>query len=324
MLIVIGSDVSMMEAITAYGRPLYHRATRELVVEPLTPRDVAGLLRLKARDAFQAYLVTGGFPGVLRDWQPGASRGSFLHQQLARANSSLVVTGERVLNAEFPASVQARVVLEAIGAGERMFSGIRQRARVSAVQLTRSLKLLVEQKRVVALLQPYSSRPAEEPRYIVADSYLRFWLRFVRGSIEEISRGQGDLVATRVEAHWPSYVGKAVEQLVRDAIQRLAAQDSQPFWGARYVGGWWNRTNTIEVDLVGGATRQRPQRIDFIGSIKWGSAAFGRRDFEELAALRQHVPGADHETKLVAVTPAASDGRADLHLDAEALIAAWP
>ncbi|MGH8885435.1 MAG: ATP-binding protein [Egibacteraceae bacterium] len=47
LLIVIGSDLSMMSALMAYGRPLFGRPTRELVVEPLTPADVADALSLE-------------------------------------------------------------------------------------------------------------------------------------------------------------------------------------------------------------------------------------------------------------------------------------
>ena len=47
MLILVGSDVATMEALSEHGRPLYDRP-RELVVQPLTPADIASMLRLKA------------------------------------------------------------------------------------------------------------------------------------------------------------------------------------------------------------------------------------------------------------------------------------
>ncbi|GGT93098.1 hypothetical protein GCM10010289_11380 [Streptomyces violascens] len=40
LLVLIGSDIAMMEKLNTYGRPFYQRGT-EMVVPPLTPRDVA-------------------------------------------------------------------------------------------------------------------------------------------------------------------------------------------------------------------------------------------------------------------------------------------
>jgi len=72
LLIGIGSDLAMMEALDDYGRPFHQRAT-EMVVSPLSPRDVADMLQLSAADAVDAYLVSGGLPLVLDEWQVGAT-----------------------------------------------------------------------------------------------------------------------------------------------------------------------------------------------------------------------------------------------------------
>lgn len=37
---------------------------------------------------------------------------------------------------------------------------------------------------------------------------------------------------------------------------------------ARYVGGYWTRSNAVEVDLVGAAAPV-PEKVAFVGSIKW-------------------------------------------------------
>ncbi|MGH3933278.1 MAG: AAA family ATPase, partial [Pseudonocardiaceae bacterium] len=50
LLICIGSDLAMMEALNAYGRPFHQRAT-EMVVPPLSPADVREMLALPPADA---------------------------------------------------------------------------------------------------------------------------------------------------------------------------------------------------------------------------------------------------------------------------------
>lgn len=191
------------------------------------------------------------------------------------------------------------------------------------MQLARALKTLSRQKRVVRLLQPYSTRVADEPRYVVADLYLRFWLRFIGESMEAVSRGQGALVAARIEQEWSHYAGRTVEPLVREAMLRLATRDPQRFFGASHLGSWWNRTNTARVDLVGGIGPGPAKRISFVGSIKWRSGAFGKSDLADLATKRQTVPGADATTPLVAVATSGFAATTDLELDPDDLIQAW-
>ena len=88
--------------------------------------------------------------------------------------------GERSLGAEFPAELKARDALEAIGAGERTFTGILQRAGISNKTLETTLATLTD-KRVIDRALPYSAQPRPKlTRYYVSDPYLRFWLRFIR------------------------------------------------------------------------------------------------------------------------------------------------
>ncbi|MGH3707662.1 MAG: ATP-binding protein [Pseudonocardiaceae bacterium] len=71
LLICIGSDLAMMEALNAYGRPFHQRAT-EMVV-PLSPADAQEMLAVPPADAFDAYLVSGGLPLILAEWPAGAT-----------------------------------------------------------------------------------------------------------------------------------------------------------------------------------------------------------------------------------------------------------
>ena len=323
LLLLIGSDLSMMERLGSYGRPFHQRGT-EMVLGPLTPRDVATLTGTAGADAFDAWLVTGGLPLVCAQWRPGETTWDFLERSLARSTSALVVSGVRVLAAELADQAQARTVLAAIGSGERTFSAIASATGgLGGTSLSRALRLL-QDKRVVDAATPYSPRPAEkERRYAVADPYLRFFLRFVAPGLDEVDRGRGDVVLERVRRGWPSWRGRAVEPLVRDALERLPPDDRFP--GVRHVGGWWNRQNNPEVDLVGGDGR-RPTTVGFVGSVKWReNAPFTASDAAHLAASAASVPGATASTPLVAVSRSGvtASGLAATWSPQD-LLAAWP
>lgn len=105
--------------------------------------------------------------------------------------------------------------------GERTFSTIASRAGIAQAPLARALELLVDRKRVAAVERPLSLRPSNGTRYRVAAPYLRFWLRFVEPGLEETERARGRLVAKRVRRNWTEYRGRAIEALVREALELL-------------------------------------------------------------------------------------------------------
>lgn len=301
LLILIGSDLAMMEALSSYNRPLFGRV-KEYVVDPFTVADTATMIGVNdCSVAMDAQLVTGGYPRLGLEWRGAPDVLSFVREQLTDENSDLVVIGRTVLAAEFPTDVQARQVLGAIGAGDRTNKAISNRAGLQAAPLARSLHLLRETKRVIAADLPVSTRPAREPRYRVADSYLRFWLRFIDPALPDIARGRCDLALARLRDSWLEYRGRAVEPLVRASLERLAGNDPR-LAGSAVIGGYWTRSGSVEVDLVGVDQWPGASAVGAVGSIKWRDRGpFDQRDLADLAAHRGEVPGG-RDAMLVAVS----------------------
>ncbi len=300
LLVLIGSDVSMMAALNDYGRPLYGRLT-EMTIGPLSPAAIGDMLELAPSATLDAYLAIGGFPRLAEIWHRGEDVWKFLRRELQNPESPLIVLGERSLGAEFPAELKARGALEAIGAGERVFTAILQRAKMSNKTLETTLATLIA-KQVIDKALPYSAQPRPKlSRYYVCDPYLRFWLRFIRPSIPALERGRGDIVYRHIRESFPSFAGHAIEPLVRNAIQTLLPDPR--FGGAQFVGSFWNRDGSVEVDLVGGRGQAGSEQIDFVGSIKWREK--GELDRGDLSRLIQHralIPGATPQTLLVGVS----------------------
>lgn len=78
LLIVVGSDLMMIEALLTYGRPLYQRVDVQKQVQPLNVAEVADLLGASATEAFDTYLITGGFPKVVAARAEHRTRRDFL------------------------------------------------------------------------------------------------------------------------------------------------------------------------------------------------------------------------------------------------------
>ncbi len=68
------------------------------------------------------------------------------------------------------------------------------------------------------------------------------------------------------------------------------------------VGGFWTRTNSIEVDVVLADKEPVAKKVYGVGSIKWTTKPFGVRELGELIAHRGQVPGASDGTGLVVVS----------------------
>lgn len=320
LLICVGSDLAMMEALNGYGRPFHQRAT-ELVVAPLSPADAAEMLALPAADALDAYLVSGGLPLILDEWPTGMAALDYVARGVADPLSALLVSGERALAAEFPPGSHARLVLGAIGTGVRTFTKIQQATGgLSQATLIRVLQLLTA-KRIVEATVPLSARASRETRYTIADPHLRFWLAFLGPHQPEIERGRGDLVAARVMTSWAAWRGTAIEPVVREALRRIS--DQLP-GQSRAIGGYWTRSNDPEVDLIGADREPVARQIAFVGSIKWrDSQPFDERDLADLVTHRSQVPGAAESTPLVVVTRSGTRVITPLVLGPEDLLSAW-
>lgn len=304
LLIGIGSDVRMMRTLTEYPAELHGRPTREIQVPPLRLHEVAEVTNASAVEVFDRYVVTGGFPQLVEEWRGETSLRQFLTRTLADSGTQFVTNGLRILTAELDPHSYASDVLRAIGSGERTNANIAKASGVhNEATLSTALKLLVG-KGIVAEHLPFAAPPGRKnKRYMVADPYLRFWLRFVEPGLDEIDRDRSDLLIARIERDWPAYLGAAVEPLVRGAVERLLVQPDigSRLGDARVVGSYWTRSNDVEVDLVGAAKAQ-PESISFVGSIKWRQrSGFNRHDLERLAAQREKVPGSGG-AKLLAVS----------------------
>lgn len=321
LLILIGSNLSVMEQINTYRRPFYQRGV-EMVIPPLNPAEVAQKTGLSPAEAFDAFLVSGGLPLILERWRSGMTLWEFLGSTLQDPTSPLLVSAERTLAAEFPSEANAHRVLRAIGSGERTFTLIARAAGdLNAASLKRSLEILIE-RRMVRAETPLSTRPSKETRYRIDDPHLRFWLYFLAGATSKVERGRGDLVLKGIQKGWTSWRGRAIEPVIREALWRLSL-DILPE-GTDVIGGYWTRSNNPEIDIVGADREPIAKQITVVGSIKWlEHKPFDHRDCDKLVEHRSKLPGADEDTPLLAVARSGCEVDRVQHIGPDTLIGAW-
>nr|WP_204745228.1 DUF234 domain-containing protein [Glycomyces paridis] len=333
LLLLLGSDLHMMERFTAYDRPFYGRADT-LKLLPLNPAETAAATGLSGADAVDAHLLSGGLPGVLRAWPEGLAAMEFLRLECEDPASPLFSVPQQTLLAEFPTPDQTRRVLEGIGSGNRT----RQNIAVAAgsVQgglpsgaLAPILRRLTVEKQVVAEDAPLSTQPGRPSVFRIADPNLQLYFAALRDAFELVQRGHAVQAFGSVRRHWDSWRGRAVEPMVRESLRVAGMLGELPWDGVEAVGGWWNRQFDPELDLVGADRAPVARKVFFVGSVKWLNRPFDRRDRDALMRNAARVPGFDPATTGLVVASRAgldrdtsTDG-IDLVWTPESLLRVW-
>ncbi|WP_305787096.1 ATP-binding protein [Symbioplanes lichenis] len=332
LLLLLGSDLHMMQRLTAYDRPFYGRADT-LVLGPLNLAESAAATGLTGSDAVDAHLITGGLPGVLLRWPTGTPAETHVRDECADPSSPLFVVPEQSLASEFPNPDVARRVVEAVGGDARAFTTIASAAggrdgQVSSGTLSPLLRQLTDDKQVLASDQPLSISSGKPALYRVADSNLRLYLAILRDVHNLTRRGRPDAGFSLFRNRWISWRGRAVEPLVRASLEEAAIAGSLPWPETQVVGGWWNRQFNPEINLVGADRAPVATRILFCGSLKWLGTPFDAHDLQRLREGARQVPGFDPAgTGLVVVSRSGADlppGAVDAVWGPDDLVGVWP
>jgi hypothetical protein len=278
VLVLCGSAQAVMEELQVERAALFGRVDLQLQLHPFPYSDAALFLpRLAPSERALAYGVLGGMPVYLQRWDDEAGYRSNLHRLFADPTSPLVEEGEFVLSSELPEGSGYFRILHAIASGDRTYGAIRDFAGIDIQrQLDRLLALgLVE--RVV----PVTEDPSRTKRaiYRVGDNFLNFWFRFIYRHRSDISRGLGREIVDRVIIPEVSnYMGEPWEEMCREYVRRRAARGELPV-EVSAVGRWWNRDNSVEIDVVA----MQGRAVVMAGSAKWSRSAGN----QELRALRR-------------------------------------
>jgi uncharacterized protein len=330
LVVLVGSDDAMMSRLFEYDKPLFGRLDGNVVLEPFTPAETAHALGDKRRSAevFDVRLITGGFPELVAHARRFDSVTKLVEDSLGHPHSLLADVAQINLAGGLADQAGAQAVLRAIGADE---IGVVSFSRIvstlgggSSAQtaVSRATDTLAQDKRIVAIDLPAGSQSGRLKRYRIADSYLRFWFRFIEPHLRNIEIGRSDIALRSFRDSWATWRGKAIEPIVREGVLRLAPRLPAPYDSIESVGGWWDRRGTHEYDLAGIGAAGTPVMI---GSIKWRErSAFGARDLAQLAYARSVIPHAG-TASLMAIAPRGTQSgvHVDLTLNADDLLVAW-
>jgi uncharacterized protein len=331
LLLLLGSDLHMMQRFTDYSRPFYGRAD-PMTLGPFNPAETATVTGLTGADAIDAHLITAGLPGLVLPWPTGTPALDYLSAEIADPTSALYGIPEQSLAAEFPTPDTARRIIEAVGgAVGRTYANIAATASDRSTPLSSGtlgplLHRLTDDKQTLAVDRPVSTKTSKLAQYRVADSSLSLYLAILRDAHHQVQRGRNTAAQTLLTNRWSTWRG-TVEPLIRDALTNAAIDGDLPWNDAQHVGGWWNRQSNPEIDLVGADRGPVAKQILFAGSIKWQDGPFDRHHLTALRRDAEAIPGFDPSgTGLVIVSRSGTDladEPVDLTWGPGEVLAAW-
>jgi len=293
MLVLCGSAQSVMLDLQSASAPLYGRIDQRLQVRPFAYREAALFTPgLSPAELAAVYGTLGGMPVYLTRWRTGQSRDANLRRLFGDASSPLVEEGEFVLTSELPEAAGYFRILHGIATGHRTFNALREFAAIDIKrQLDRLLKLGLVVREVPATEDPSRSKRVI---YRIGDNFLDFWFRFVFRRRSDIARGQGrETVDRTILPGLNDHMGEVWEEMCRDFVRRRAAQGYLPV-PVSSVGRWWNRDNSVEVDIVGLDGRT----VVLAGSVKWSHTA-GRAELLRLREAVEALPNRAEHVQLM-------------------------
>lgn len=282
-IVLAGSHIGMMVEQMGYNAPLYGRFTAQLPVNPLAFAALCDFLPCyTAAERVAVYAVAGGIPAYLERFSDaegvGANLKRLFMQRIGMFHGEPLLMISDVIRRE---TQTYEAILKAIAAGQRTPQEIGNALGLASSYLSPYLRQLeslrLVERRLPATVPREQRATSRNSRYHLADSYLRFYFRFIAPNLDLVEQEMTDLLWERIGEEFRAFVGAtAFEDLCREWVL-VKARARQLSFVPEVVGSHW--ATDAQVDVV--ALNWRERAI-LIGECKWGADPVGRSVIREL------------------------------------------
>ena len=294
LLILCGSSPSFMIDHVLHSKSLYNRSQFELHLEEFSlPEAKSFLENYTMSEVLDAYLAVGGVPLYLSYLKKSSSIFLALTENSFRKGSFFSNEFRRIFASSLGAKAEFEAVIE-------FLSGARYATRAAiakaiGAQSGGTLSLLLRDLEQCGFIDSYTPFNTPERtklvRYCVADPYLRFYFRFIKGIKKNIDHGDYNANATQalLLSTFRQWLGYEYERLCRREHKQIAHYLG--FSSVRYRhGSFFNRASQhiqgSQIDLL----FEREDRVYTVCEVKYDSIANPKKLSQELFAKLQTLP----------------------------------
>ncbi len=284
--IICSSLVSFMkDEVLAESAPLHGRSDLELKLRPFNYLETAEFLNNYTNEEKAiCYGLTNGVAKYIEQFDTCNSLEDNIIEQFysiggyfSEEQIKTVITNEK----QNPALYNS--IISAVATGHTKNSEIASYVGVDDV--TYPLKVLVKAE----LLE---KRVAKKPYYILNDSMIEFWFRYVNRATSLINADNGaSYYYSSVKDHLHDFMGKIFEKMAKEYLMSHAGQDNLPILTdisdhQDTVLDENKKQKQIEIDLLG----KNGNKILLVGECKFKNSPFDKAEYDKLMDKIKYIP----------------------------------
>ena len=274
--ILLGSLVSFMRNdVLGSSAPLHGRANLEFKINPFDYKDTADFVpNYNTEEKAIVYGLTGGIAKYLEQFDSALpldeniqtlffSRNAFFSEEQIKT----VITSER------SNPVAYNSIIDAIANGKTKYNEIQSATGMSDINFC--LKNLIAAEII-------ERRETPKPYYIIADSMINFYFRYVAPGASLINSGKGKIYyEQKVKQKLHEFMGSVFEKMAKDYILSNVGTKKIPcfvtdvveYQNSVKIG---KEIKSVEIDLLG----LDDKKYVLAGECKFKSEKFGKEDLE--------------------------------------------
>lgn len=254
-LVLCGSVYALMSRIfEASKEPLFGRATHRLHVKAFDVLTLKQILQENALgyghdDLLAFYMLTGGVAKYVEIFvQNQLFNLQAMLSYVFSENNLFVDEGKNLLIEEFGKEYGNYFsILSLIAAGKSARPAIES---VLEMPVGGYLDRLENEYGVIRKIRPIMAKPnSRVVKYVIEDNFLHFWFRFIYKNRSAVEIGNLAYIQDLVLRDYHTYSGRLLEKYF---LEKLASQKQ-----FNILGGYWERDNQNEIDIVGVNEQQR-------------------------------------------------------------------
>ena len=284
--ILCGSLVGFMkDEVLAESAPLHGRSDLVLKLKPFNYLETAEFLDgYSNEEKAICYGLSNGVAKYIEQFDTSESLEDNIIDQFysiggyfSEEHIKTVVTSER----QNPALYNS--IISAVATGHTKNGEIA--SCVGADDITYPLKVLTN-------AEILEKRIYKKPYYIINDSMLEFWFRYVNRATSLINAGSGEAYyQANVKGHIHDFMGKIFEKMAKEYLMMHAGQNGLPIITeiTDYQDSVLDedkKSKQIEIDLLG----KNGKKKELIGECKFKKAPFSKDDYDALMDKIKYLP----------------------------------
>lgn len=288
-LILCGSLVSFMkDEVLAESAPLHGRSSLELKLRPFNYLETAEFLGgFTEEEKAICYGLSNGVAKYIEQFDTSLSMEENIIEQFysiggyfTEEQIKTIVTSEK----KSPALYNS--IVSAVATGHTKNNEIA--TYIGSNDVTYPLKVLVN-------AEILERRMSSKPYYVLNDSMLEFWFRYVNRATSLINAGAGEAYYhSNVKNHLHDFMGKVFEKMAKEYLLMNAGKKGIPVLTeiTEYQASVLDENKKhkqIEIDLLG----KNDKNILLVGECKFKNSSFDKAELDNLMDKVKYIPATD-------------------------------